>query len=112
QRTAALDSWCGANRREFRREPEMLDCGCDATGGPGAIVHRDRPGIDGGRFGVGFVVCPGRAIRFCRAVVRRPRAGRRAGLFGNLTAVSAEARTDTFIVPWRRFPTATKITIR
>jgi len=33
-------------------------------------------------------------------------------LFGNVTAVSTEARTDTFIVPWRRFPTATKITIR
>jgi len=33
-------------------------------------------------------------------------------LFGNLTAVSVDARTDTFIVPWRRFPSATKITIR
>jgi len=33
-------------------------------------------------------------------------------LFGNIMAVGNEAKTDTFIVPLRQFPTATRITIR
>jgi len=33
-------------------------------------------------------------------------------LFGNLLAVGKEAKTDCFVVPLRRFPTATKITLR
>jgi len=33
-------------------------------------------------------------------------------LFGNIMAVGKEAKTDTFIVPLRQFPTATRITIR
>ena len=33
-------------------------------------------------------------------------------LFGNIMAVGKEAKTDTFIVPLRQFPTATCVTIR
>jgi len=33
-------------------------------------------------------------------------------VFGNLMAVGSEARTDTFIVPLRKYPTAAKIAIR
>jgi hypothetical protein len=33
-------------------------------------------------------------------------------VFGNLMAVGREARTDTFILPLRKYPTATKIVIR